>query len=612
MKKFIIIITIFIVSLVSLFQIIPKVNNVNKYILTYSNGTLDNIDTNLINNNNLNGLFNKSYYENKDQSIFSSAAISNPEPSIYQLYWVTDILKKIDTKDIDLNKIKRVAIDIDKSPDKSNYEELDYLRMIITIYKRLNLEEHFSKNDVVNLLMKHYSKKENLFFLKTENESISDKLSATQMAIDAANNMDIHLDIIDDLKNRLINLYKQDEYFTEINFSTSINNNGGAIICTLYNLGITADNIKEKLPERTKWNKYWQDKLYNSTSNDLLSLILIQNMYNIGDFLREPLNIKSDYLDNMFEKKDFFERSELNVGSFIVEPQYIGLQLNLCLRNKYQYPFNIEIKNYINDCLKSNFIKSSDIRISLQDNFYGIKLANKFNFLYDKKKMYNQVYSQYTSYIEDSSITDNEKLNYVYFLLLNCKELNIDITSKKLILKRITSYLNSINFSDYDKISDNLYSIHTCLEIITMINGKLEHNLDTKLINYINDIESKDTILTLNSIYHTSLIMKYIGVEKFDVSTLSKLKNNLNKFGEHGCYKAKTSDGEPDIISTYMGFKIKDILSIITDDDKTKIKDFLINLKSDKDIFKVSKSSVSNSNLRIIYFVALTSDFYGK
>ncbi len=570
-------------------------DNKNTITYQYNNNLSQNLS--FISNTAVNNTLSKCYYESKDFAGFSSATMTST-PNIYLIDWTLSIMKKFDFSNDAYLGIKSCYESIDIN--KIQYEELEKLRLISSINKSLNIS-NYNKAETLILLMKHYNDDDSLFYWKDKNEDISNKLLATCIILQILGNLDINIGQREKIKLKLLDLYSKDEYFTYGDIKSNLIDKGGCIIKSLILLGVKYNN---SIKNREDWITYYNDEVYDIVSFDPFSLEILKELISLNNFFGKELPKNPKFMEKLFKEKQSFEGLGYGNNSFNVDPHYIDVLLEISSYNNFEFPFKVELFKYINDSIISKFVKFGDCKIAISDNYYGIVLANKFGFIYDKIKVFNFLNSWYTKNIEENSgINSTDKLVDLYYLLLSYNEFQVKIENDGEIIYSVNNFLNNIEYTSESVLKDITY-IKIGLDIINMLNEKPSNNVKEKLKTLLNNISEDDkfyTNITVTDIYE---INQYINCNaKAKINT--KILENLEKLKLDGGYKFRQINnneyiGEPDIISTSKAIKVKNNLIGITFEDKIQLNDFISNLKSNENIFKVSENS-QTTDLRIIY-----------
>lgn len=578
---------------------------------------LKNIDTNLVKNNDINNLLQECYYNSQSKVTFNSTTI-NRGTSTYQMYWILNLMKNTGSDISKINKLK----DISKTLKLTNplYSELDNLRMITGIQILLKSDE-IEKQNILKITLNHYDSDKHLFFWKSKDENIADKISATYVALQIINNIDMLKTTkeIEDVKFTLLSLYNDNTYFTLNDPNKSIINNGGEIIKSLLLIGLNSKNntfSNDLNKKRLDWLQYWNQNVSNNIKYDFFYILLLNNMIEINKFYKLNFLVPTAYLTEFFKQQFSFyglgyDKIESNTEAFNNEPQIINMILKLCNNNKYIFPYKNELELYINMSIESNFSNDANIKPSIIDNYYGLLLAARVDFKYDREKMKKLVESFYTTTIdEDSAINDSKKLLQVYYLVLSYNELNLNIKDKDLIINSIENYLSSLNFDTKENILSSISDFKIGLKTINALNGSANETIKKKAQTLIETADKTDDIYKNIIVTDLCDIMIVVDGKKVTIQKYSKkILDSLDKLKSNGGYKLNVNIKDPDILSTFDAIRIKSYLSSLDDNDKKLLKTYLYSLKDNKTLFKPSMSGYG-TDLKLIVKALSLSSYY--
>ncbi|GEM_PF-6553227 len=588
----------------------------SKDTFSYGSNNLQSTDTNLVSISDINKVLKVCNYNGINMECFSSASLFS-KPSIYYMYWVLNVMSDSGYKLSQVNNTSNISNLMNLL--KSTNLDLDNLRMATGIYSLLK-PQGFDKGFVMNEVTKHYDTKSKLFFWKKQDESIADKISATYVALNIINNIGMlkEAKMIPDIKSQLLIMYGEDKFFTLDNANNTIINNGGVIVNSLKILGykneIVSESVKEK---RLSWLNYWNKNITNSLKSDYFSMLLLNEIVKINLFYGSDFPIQKEYWNDFFNNHSSFyglgyDSIQGNKEVFNVEPQFLFLVTNLCNKSKYSFPYRKELDAFISESVETNFAKNADIKPSIVDNYYGLALANKFGYKYDKIKMEKMLESFYTKYVEeDSNISDHRKFFTVYHLILSYKEMKLYVPDKHVLANSIEEYLSNLKYRDYKETASAIFDFKMGLEVIDILNVQPSKELKEKANETIQNVANMDDIFS--SIVVTDL-SDVIILNKFDTdkkeSYMKKIFDTLNKLHSGGGYKAKdSSNGEPDINSTLLALKTKSYFGKLDAKEQGQAKNYLYSLKSEGNIFRISQSG-SGADLKAIYEALYTSTYY--
>jgi hypothetical protein len=347
--------------------------------------------------------------------------------------------------------------------------------------------------------------------------------------------------------------------------------------------------------------------------------MLFNDMVEINKFYKSNFVVPTVYLDELFKQQLSFyglgyDMLETNIEAFNNEPQTINMIIKLCNNNNYTFPYKDELNAYINISIASEFSNDANIKPSITDNYYGLLLADRVDFKYDREKMKKMLESFYTSTVdEDSSINDSKKLLQIYYVVLSYKQLGLTINDKDIIVSSVENYLRNLNINTKDEIFSSISDFKIGFEIINSLNGTISETIKKKAQTLIESADKIDDIYKTIKVADLCNLMimvdgKKVTSEKYGkkiIDSLSKLKSN-------GGYKSSIYNvKDPDIYSTFSAIKIKSYLSSLDDNDKKQLKTYLYSLKDKKTLFKPSISG-HGTDLKLIVEALSLSSYYNR
>ncbi|MFC5704450.1 hypothetical protein ACFPVX_24490 [Cohnella faecalis] len=576
---------------------------------------LGNFDKSLISQSEIRKLLKKTYYSGKDVSGFSSIPLYSA-PNLYNMYWVLSLNKKLgnDIRDFkDLKELQKISGEFPLS--NPNYIELDNLRMITGVYNYLGSPGN-NETQIKKIISEHFDNESNLYFWKNKDESMEDKISATNVVLSILNNMNSLSTVkeVSSVKGQLIKLFNNDNYFTNDDINNTIINNGGPIIISLMLLGVTPDedSIKAVYKKRIDWINYWNSF---ERKNDFYSLMVLNQLIKINTFFKLQLSVENSYVTSYFGDNGSFEGmgyesiNSTEKESLNIEPQYVDMLLNICQSTHFEFPFKKELLQYVNDSIEVSFVKNGDVDITMDDNYYGLKIANSFGFPHDKAKVLQLLNSWVIKNVEeDSNIHDSYKLQQILYVLLSYKELEESFPSTATIENSVVDYLNRLEYKTYPELVETISEYKTGLEILRLLDSKIPKTTKQKIKSILSD--EKDNKQLFDNIIVTD-ISEIIGL--LNDNNLSKLLNqkitsSLGNLRFKGGYKQRVGPlGEPDVYSTAKALKSKKVE--ISEKDKIEINSFVLTLKSDHNEFKLSQTG-STGDLKAIFELLQISSYY--
>lgn len=538
------------VSLILTFKMILNKNNAR---ISFNQINDANICIDLFNIEKTKKNIAKTYFSNQNPIQFSSYGFHKNYPNIYSMYWTLKIAKcmNYNIEGLDIDAYKQFIM---TNTDTDNeYPDILKIECEVGICKMLGIEIDRQKtSNYLSILNDHYDS--GMFFAEDRNEDLTSKLSTTKQIINIYNDLNVTIDHKNEIIAKLIELYNDDYNFSAQSIIQSLNT-GGIIIETLNNLGFKSNNIKT-IKDRTNWMDYINNNISFSLDNkDIRSILYYKIVLNANDFFSNEYNVPKTALD------DIVKSGEIYNGVNFIEPQVFYYVTKIYIRFNYDYYFKNQLINYIDDLKACDFNKLIIVEENIQDNYFGLLLAEKFNFKYDRNRMKDYLKQVFLRNIEENSnISSYEKLQNEYYIILSYRTLGMDMNekNKELIINSLYDYMKGLDEKSFNKRSENLRSYEMCFELIRMLNGSIPDNFKSDAIDFINTITSNDDIynnIDMCSLYN---IIDYIDYRNHNSEIIiKKIAEGLKKLYVKGGYKSKTQTEYPNIISTYKALKFK-------------------------------------------------------
>lgn len=572
--------------------------------LDYPRLTVSNIDTKLIDPDEIRSLIDQSYFQAKEMDGFSSTSIVNNQPDIYYLNWTLDLMDLLGFEPKYYKEIKQTIYP--KIKPSPNFSDLENIRMIS------NIDKHFgiSNSSILSDLMKHYSPTEQLFYFEKPSESITDKIAATSIAVEALNNIGLRFaepGLVSSLKDRMLRLYGQNKYFTQTNIDQNVLNNGGLIIQTLFNLGVTENDLSSNpvTVDRIKWFRYWNTHLFDTLGDDWYSVSVITSAIDISKFFtNDQVSIKDSYLKGLFAKNNTFAGSGYEGNVYTIQPLYVYDVVKICQYANLKYPYSEDLRAYIIDQIKTGFSKTKNPLMTPEDNYYGITLSDVFGYHYNKAKVSKLISSFYLHLVdEDSSISDSGKLTSIYYLILTYKEMNMPFGKQNEVAQSVVDYLDGLNYSDENRQTQNIQDLATGLETIQLLDRPVPAGLKNKIREFLKEIDVGNSGSVFKTVIATDVyqIIHYSGLERENPSLETKIKASISLLYNNGGYEYKNvPKAIPDCISTYKVLKVLREMSPAPKISESELKDFLYSFAEKTKLFRMDGPPYSK-DLRMIY-----------
>ncbi|WP_315069272.1 hypothetical protein [uncultured Clostridium sp.] len=560
---------------------------------------ISNIDKNIFPQDAILKTLNKSYFLNQDNKIFTSVGLINNTPNIYQMYWNTKLLdclgKTTIYEDQIKDYIKYINLDTDNLPKSTQIEYLS------EIYKTFNYNIS-NEEQYKSTILSKYDKNQKLFFLTSKDDDIKDKINETLIYIKALKNLGIITGEETNIKNKLIDLYNDDKFFNVDNSENSIN-----VIRSLYYLGYRYNDLNNVMKDRKEQVKSFYSTLQSQYNDDINKSFLFVTSLDVEKFFNE----KDSYVDNSFFESTisgFKDLSQMGGSKMFksLDPQVLYNYMKYYQEKGYTFPYYESVNSYVLDNINSGFSKFGYIDVNLEDNYYGLYIANMYNFDYDKNQMKSLLEKYYTNLIsEDSSIHDMNKLRNIYFLLLSYENLNMPIKDKDLIKDRVEEYLKSVELSE--NLKNSLDNYYIGIEIIELLDKSVSKDLRDKVDELLNLIDTNNQVYSNIDVTKVAYISSFSSKNKYYLSNTEKSLSSL--YSNYG-YKSKlTDDTNPSIEATYNALYIKSYFNIISKEDKENANNFIKN-KVSGDIYKGIVLQNDNLTLKNIYYSIIITSYY--
>lgn|GEM_PF-6952484 len=532
-------------------------------------------------------LISRSYYEDQVSALFYNNAF-NAESNLVDIYsttWYLEILDALQSKlpDKDLLYLKTSM--------KDNLNDAN-INKIYDTYLKVETEKQVNPNlpdklyYVKTLLLNQGS--DGLFFFNNNQDNLDSKIAATTIALQTFYILNYYPKELNITKNRIIELFLDDNNFNQQNIKDNLVNRGIPIIDCLvflkYNIGSCNSIVLNK---RKAWLTYWIQALNNIISNnitlkDILPINdIINNVYIASHFLNVDFKISDIYLNIL--QNILGDEGIIKINNE-VEPQatYYAIRvmqianMNLLFKEKLS-SYVISKFNYGWDNYKNNF--------NLKDNYYGLLIAKKYNIYFNKSKMYNYIQLYLTSNINDLNIED------IYFYCKTLQELDNEeeIQTNNIIWYRLNDLQSSLDKNNVNNIKNVYYLIliYKChgLDPVKSIHNQLIVDVKNKIKAY-NKLNEED-------LFYCVMIARQLNLD-FQQEAISKY---INKFYSpvDGGYVPNTSINMPNIYSTFRMVQLQQIMHYSIDQNiKNNGKNFVGNLHSPKGGFFLTKPNDKN------------------
>lgn len=541
---------------------------------------------------------NKTYFSNQNPKNFSSVGLTMPLPKLYDTFWGIELLKKTKESN-ELNNLKNTPHFLNWLNESYELSPLpNHLKMyfLTGIFKNIDYDK-YQKQKFINELNLHYDSSVSLFFNKSQSESISDKLETTLNVIRIYKNMGVELKEKNQIASKCIKLLN-----IEINSLDPIEifNYKGILISILLELGI--DNKNDKIKDSGEWLMKPEIIELVNIENPL-SLMYLKKMIELRQFYGLSLEYDTNMLYNLV-KSSLFQKTSKETVEMIVEPALLNATLNLYRIKNIEFPFKEELDNYLEKAVNNNFSHSGYTEMNLQENYYGIAIAEISEYEYDKEDQKNYLNNTFvTLFEEDTTINNYEKLHNLYYLLLSLKTMNVEITFKSLIYDSLEDYLLSL-----DKTSPELIeNLDVGVNLIDLLDLKMTLKLKQKIAYLIEEQKLSEQVYELNNLEIFSKLMNISFKANLPIQK-SSLKNTLLKFKNNNGYKSSLKADAADVTSTFMAISLLDKSKQLNKEDLDDIYTFLSDDLKKDDLLGYRQKYIQTS-LKSLYYSLLLSSY---
>lgn len=578
----------------------PNVKSNHGEILNKEEVFIDSLSNDIISEAEILRSLKRTYYENDLYAGFNSASLTIEKPDLHNMRWILElmILLKFDESFFDKIKTELVPFII---PEKLS---LANIRNLVSIGDILDTEI-IQKDEIIKLLLKNYIESEHLFFFSDKNDEEEIKIIATSIAVEIINKAELQFPYIEEINENMRSLYKENRFFTNEDINYNILNNGGLIISTLVNMGINEENIDMTLKERDLrlgWYNNWAEEVKKINNHDWMSVSILTEFINISKFFSKDFDVNNSYIDDLFSNSSSLKRMNGTEKNFVIEPFYIYNVLTLSNHQQMPFPFSLELRDYVADMINSDFTKYANPTINPYDNYYGIKLSNKYKFQINKDKMGVLLKERYNELIKDSKIKSIKELYELYYLVYCSYELDFLIGDKKKLSQIVNEHLISINYSESSQVNDYILTTKVGIEILQLLGERFSIN---NIQLFLGDLDTgkydkllkSDTEFTLNLYY----ILKNLGLLNEYEEVTEKIYSHLsNEFHNNSFLSKKESAYIVDVISISKILEVLDDIKKLSSQDKYNIKKYIHSLKVDRNVINNSPSNKTR-NLQVLY-----------
>lgn len=465
-----------------------------------------------------------------DQSGFSSGAGGGSSLDLYNANAVVSLAEMI--PGYDLSEL-RERMSFLRTVDS---ESLDFLNLtyLANIGNRLGFDLDYKRlNDA---LAKFYDEKTGLFFLFNEDDGIHIELVAT---INAVRAFDDNLDenrfhVVDGAKTAL------SDYSFSTDSSNTMYNSGGDMLCLLGELGLQTMVDESKVAE---WISYWEcafDKIEIKTLSDALafsSFAEVEQCFN-PEFGREKIYRYYCGLDRkqLSEMDDVLMLSDVLKKGKTLDDQSV----NEALREKLAGLMN----------------KLASSEIDVRSTAFGVMLAEKVGFDYDKDSVRKYVKSNYDTYHEKSNLYDRVGMLYYNIMLDQLVNGYDQDYNGAFFQKQIDALLSELEYGKNNMAAD-ISSARRIVEIVSDlrtfgVDVDLNYRQKNKLRKMIKAFYRNDELRETALIIDAYIIDDALSLGIIKESDVGKTYTKLAVEG--GARQYCSEETQADVCTTYLFF----------------------------------------------------------
>lgn len=506
------------------------------------------IDSDILDKDILYKQIAKTYYFNQEPPQFSDIGFTSSYPNLYNMYWT---LKMAVNLNYDLSSVESDRYEEFIFCDET-FHELTRIEYQIGICGILHIPIDESKINYFRDRLLSYYDQESLFFFHDTEDTIETKLGATRNIIDLYRNLDIPLDYKEEILYKVLSLYNDDSFF---DISNGLENSmlRAGIICQILNrFDLSVDKLDTDSTKRVLWLKQMNEYFSDDQNH---GIIFYKILSETNQFFGNQLHLKPENLKEVKEK------------ILIIEPQLLTYTIEMYNYYNYDFEYTKDVIYYIDDAINSEFNKFGTVSENLEDNYYGICLANIFGYNYDQNRMKNYLKQKYEqTFLENSCINDYKKLRELYYLMSSLKEYNINI-QKGLLNRLVIEFLDKINsnnvYNDLSDVDDEkkyelISTYNLCLKMFDLINESCPVEHQNRIISFLKEIDQDKKIY--NIMYMWVFIETVNMLETEELGCVKEsIESEINKLSVNGGYKYLQGgvSGRPSIPETYIAVQFK-------------------------------------------------------
>ncbi len=419
-----------------------------------------------------------------------------------------------------------------------NPRNLDFLNLVYLANIGQKLELVLNDSQLNDCLAKYYDDKTQLFFMSKPDDGIHIELVATLNVLRAFGNQ-LDMDrfcVVEGVKNALA------EYEFLMESTNTMFNSGGDILCCLGALGLQKSVDEKQLEE---WLDYWKVP-YEEMSLNTLSDALI-----FSSFAEVMQVFMPDYgCERIYEYYCSLDRQQLEEIEDI-------LMLSDVLKNGVTLD-NATVNKALSEKAREQTEHLIAMGIDVRATVFGVALAEKTGFPYNKEKVKKYIQDTYNSYGESESLYIRVQTLY-YNLMLDQLVNGYDQDyNDAFFQKQVNDLLSECNFGEQNLAAD-ISSARRIVEIVSDLRTfgvdiSLNSRQYTKLKNALEDFRQNTMLWESALIIDAYIIDDRLSLGVVVEEDLGKVLHSLTKDGGVCQYVDETA--RPDICTTYLFFSL--------------------------------------------------------
>ncbi|ARU60955.1 hypothetical protein CBW65_07550 [Tumebacillus avium] len=524
-------------------------------------------------------------YENQQIAYFHNnsynALVKNL--NLYTISWylnLADLLGQ-DVPDERLNLIMNNMNT--SSPDQTVYHNSIYdANLRVNIERKIKGQISETSKEQYKSVLLRYQDRDGLFFWSDQEKDTEQKITATYLALETFDMMQLEPAELQKTKQTLLAMYQDDRYFNRQpnEMKHNLVQTGVPLLNCLELLDVNLEVIDPNLLDKRKeWLTYWMGQLNQSigseSNSDNTAAIndVILNLSRSASYLNLQLAIPSAYIDLLTQDgMKILQKFNAN------DPQITYKTLQVVHDSLGEVPNREAVAKYL-----SNFDLIwlyEDVQgFSFKENYFGLASAKLLHDAYSKEKMLNHL--QQVKGSRELSIEE------IYYYALTMQELGeleknwdfiqvewekrlSELAAKKKFEMQDVYYLASIA-----QLTDT-----SALKRMRLTMGLQASFFEEAIQNYRYD---KDLYLAVKS-------AKFL-----DIPIKQHVSDEIAALYDQGTggFKPNMAEGEPNLYSTYRMVELSELIGRDLTKEKEGILSFLLSLKGTAGGYFISKPASS-------------------